>query len=286
MVAYFSRWNTVAVCVTAAALSGCATHIPVNREVGNLDFSYQASAKTKATGKSVAIVSPQFVAAEAAAQVSTQPDSRNALALLMAAQTGLRQTYTPQAVYQATYQQRLGDAMMGAIQEIISKKGFNTKGPYASFDDIPFGDKKTIYLAAVPSLKVYFDAKSQQFSCSGMVCTDQGVFTVTGELIYKMVEPMTGQAVVTKRINLSDFAISKSYLREFQGRTASDGLVGMAIDRAMKPEQLRDNTDRVMTEALNEFFKKAMTKVDSFVSTEELMSFEGDIAQLKGMKRF
>jgi hypothetical protein len=37
---------------------------------------------------------------------------------------------------------------------------------------------------------------------------------------------------------------------------------------------------------LNEFFKKAMAKIDAFVTTEELMSFNSDVENLKGLKRF
>lgn len=264
------------------AIAGCATHIPVNREVGALDFNYEPASTNKPVGKPVAIVSPQFVAAENNAP--TRAENPLLIAQLRAMQGGSQ--FQPQMVYQSAYKTRISDSMMASIQEILSKKGFTTKGPYATFDDIPFGDKKTIYLVAMPSLKIYFDQKPEQLSCRGMVCTDRGVFNVSGELVYKMIEPLTGQALMTKRVNLSDFGITKSYIREFQNRTHSDGLVGTAIDKAMNPEQLRDNTDRVMAEALNEFFKKSMAKVDMFVSTEELLSFQSDIDQLKGLKRF
>lgn len=263
------------------AIAGCATHIPVNREVGALDFNYEPTSTNKPVGKPVAIVSPQFVAAEN----NTPTRTGNPLLSQVLAMQGSSQ-FQPQTVYQSSYKPRISDSMMASIQEILSKKGFTTKGPYATFDDIPFGDKKTIYLVAVPSLKIYFDQKPEQLTCRGMVCTDRGVFNVSGELVYKMIEPLTGQALMTKRINLSDFGIVKSYHREFQNRTHSDGLVGVALDKAMNPEQLRDNTDRVMAEALNEFFKKSMAKVDAFVSTEELLSFQSDIDQLKGLKRF
>lgn len=262
----------LALAALAVIATGCATHIPVAKEVGTLNLNYQPSESSPLVGKSVGIVSPQFVAAEGGEDKSF----------------GFQQNsiFIPQQVYQTSYKSRLADSMMNAIQEIISRKGFTIKGPYATFDDISFGDKKTIYLAAVPSLKIYFDAKRENVSCKGMVCVDKGSFTVTGEFIYKMVEPMTGQAVMTKRINLSDFAITKTYVREFQTRTQSEGLIGAALDKALNPDQLRDNTDKAMTEAVNEFFAKAMKKIDGFVSTEELMSFDEDIKQLKGLKRF
>jgi hypothetical protein len=267
--------------IALAMLAGCATHIPVNRETGSLNFDYTTKTPAgKQNGKPIAIVSPQFVSVESRESQSAQTT------IDMILSNSSSSMYQAQLVYQATYRERLADAMMSTIQEIFSKRGFTTKGPYATFDDIPFGEKKTIYLAAMPSLKIYFDQKRQTSSCKGMVCTDQGVFTVTGELIYKMVEPMTGQALVTKRINLSDFSITKNYTRDFQNRTQSEGVLGAAMDKALNPEFLRDNTDRVMSEALSEFFQKSMAKIDTFISGEELLSFEQDVAQLKGLKRF
>jgi hypothetical protein len=42
-------------------LSGCATHIPVQRENASLNINYTATVRGAPTGKVVAIVSPEFV---------------------------------------------------------------------------------------------------------------------------------------------------------------------------------------------------------------------------------
>ena len=264
--------------VAAFVVAGCATQIPTQRDTGSLKLSYETQKAGVQTGKTVAIVSPHFLAAETG--------SVNHATAQIFLQRSQNQPYVPQAAYELNYKKRLGDAMMNTIQDMVSSKGFKTKGPFASFDDIPFGDKKDIYLVAMPSIKIYFDQKRNSQACKGMVCTDNGQFTIGGELIYKMVEPLTGQSLMTKRVNLNEFSITRDYVKEYQVRDQSDGLLGMVLDKAANPESLQDNTDRAMTEALNEFFTKSMSKIDTLVSREELVSFEKDVSQLKGLKRF
>ena len=275
---------TKVLCLIAlASLAACAP-IPIKKDIGSLNFDYMATGASKPTGKVVAIVSPQFAAPERAQATPSKPTLP-----FGALQTGSlpQPQFNAQDFYEKEYKGRFSTAIMNSTQEIISKKGFTTKGPYAAFEDIPYGDKKDIYLAAVPFLTVYFEQKdTTQYHCKGLVCTDQGEFIVTGEMIYKMIEPLTGQALMARRINLSDFAISKSYIKETESPYPSSSLIGGIIDKATKPEYLRDNTDQMMTQALNEFFKKTMAKIDTFISTEELMSFNNDIEKLKDLKRF
>ena len=41
-----------------------------------------------------------------------------------------------------------------------------------------------------------------------------------------------------------------------------------------------------MTEAINEFYAQAMTKIDRYLATEEIMAYQKDIESLKNLKRF
>lgn len=283
------RLASVAACIVL--LGGCATHVPVKRETGALNLQYQVAPTTQKTDKTIAIVSPLVAGLEAAAtndRGSAVPS--NPFLAAMMAQAGGRATgqFSGQSQFERNYRTRLADAIFSSLQEIAASKGFRTKGPFPSFDDIPFGDKKTLYLVGVPSLRVFIDQKSERSECknNGMACIDEGTIAITGELVFKMIEPLTNQAMMTKRINLSDFGIQKRYVHEFQSRTHSGDLVGTLLDKATAPAELRDNTDRVMTEAMNEFFQKAMGKIDTLMSQEELLAFEQDVLQLKGLKRF
>jgi neuraminyllactose-binding hemagglutinin len=270
---------------------GCATHIPVQRENANLNLNYQSSIQDALTGKVIAIVSPEFVrdnevaSMKQAGQPGMMPNPY--LMSLMAGAQTFQKPYA-NATFQREYQSRLRSAMQGSIEELLSKRGFNTKGPFSTLDDITYGDKKGMYLLSVPKITLFFDEKITRQDCKnrGLVCTVEGDFTITGELLYRLIEPLTGQALLTKRIDLSSLNISKTYHKEFQARNNSNGLDGALIDKAVAPDSLHDNSDRVLVEATNEFFQKAMAKIDSLLSREEMLSFEKDIEQLKSSKRF
>lgn len=270
-------------------MSGCATQVPVKRDTGSLNLHYKVAGAAPRTDKTIAIVSPQVTSISGDRPTSSAAPANTLLAALMAQQgVGNAGSFSGQMTFEKSYKNRLNESMYSSLQEIVSSKGFPTKGPFATFDDIPFSDKKSIYLVAVPSLRIFVDQKSENRECknSGMACTDEGTISITGELLYKMVEPLTNQAMMTKRVNLSDFGIQKRYFHQYQLRTRSDGLVGTLFDKALAPTELRDNTDLVMTDAMNEFFQMAMAKIDTFVSQEELLSYEADVAQLKGLKRY
>lgn len=283
---------TLSLKVTAIGLMlsmmGCTTLvIPVNSATGNLNLNYRPGTASHTTGKAIAIVSPEFAGTDAPAASQPTPSLMTVFGTMVNMPVA-QSRFQPQIAYQNTYRPRLKDSMVSGIQEIISNKGFGIKGPYATFDDMSYGDKKDTYLAAVPTLKIYFDAKPQQVACVGQaaICTDQGTFTVTGELVYRMIEPLTGQAIMTKRVNLSDFNITRSYFRQYQWRTNMGDFLSYLFAKLSAPASLSDNTDAVMTDAINEFYRKAMTKIDTMVSTGEILSYEGDVRQLKELKRF
>lgn len=271
--------------------SGCTTHIPVQKESATLDLNYRATTRGAATGKVIAIVSPEFVkdndtaSVRQAAQPGVVPNP-----YLMSLMTGQQQVQRPYAniTFLREYQPRLRAAMQGAIEEMLSSRGFKAKGPYATLDDITYVDKKGLYLVSVPKITIYFDERITRQDCKnrGLLCTVEGSFNVTGELMYRLIEPLTGQALLTKRIDLSGLNISKTYRKEFQARTHSNGLDGAVLDKALAPDVLRDNSDKVLVDAANEFYQQAMAKIDGLLSREEMLSFESDIDQLKSSKRF
>jgi len=50
----------------------------------------------------------------------------------------------------------------------------------------------------------------------------------------------------------------------------------------MPPDKLLDDTDKVLVDAINDFFAKAMAKLNQFIYREEIISFAGDVNELKG----
>ncbi|CCQ10483.1 hypothetical protein PALB_13500 [Pseudoalteromonas luteoviolacea B = ATCC 29581] len=278
------------VVLACAALSACKSTPQAKKEISNVNFVYTPVSNAPKTDKTIAIVSPVYESS--AGQLSSSADKN--LTALYANQLG--QSNSVQVNFNHSmnqYTRRLVAAMSDSFNEIVIKKGFKIAGPYTTFDDITYTDKKSAYLALVPNLEIFIDQKRTSNECGRSYCEDVGSIKVSGTLNVKLIEPMTGQTFLSKRINLADLTESKVYTKRWHYQQQSNSLVGLALNAAIdatadesKDKPLIDDTDKVLVDALNEFYAKAMSKVDSYLSHEEILSFSGDVEKVKGLKRF
>ena len=149
-----------------------------------------------------------------------------------------------------------------------------------------YREKKKIYLAFVPKVDFRIEKKILSKDSGRMHKHEEGVIQIGGSLIITMLEPMTGEIFLKKRINLSDFKIEEPFLQEWQSKKGGGMSAGGAMDRASAPDYLVDTTDVALTNALNKFYPLAMKKINLYLDREEILSYEEDILKLKGLKRF
>lgn len=181
-----------------------------------------------------------------------------------------------------SYKSQVTQAFSSAFQQMITERGFTVLGPYKTFDDLTYGDKNRGYLAVVPNLKLVIDQKITN-SSRGIITdiyTEKGVFQVTGEFRIDFVEPLTNERIMTRRINLSDFHIERDYIIEIKG---APGFFGSIIASFMT---INDNTDKVLTDAINDFYSNSIPRIEAYFSREEILSYNGQIEGLKNLKRF
>lgn len=271
--------KTLIVASSLTVLAGCSTM--TNKEVGQLDFNYSVPEQQQDTGKLIAVVTPDFKENKSGAPAApTNPFL--AMAMANAANNSSAEVNF-NANFNQSYKGQLLSSLQNTINEILTKKGFRTSD-YSTFDDMTYTDKKVTYLASVPKLSLVINQKSTKKECKFGYCSDEGVIQVSGELNVSFIEPLTQQVFINKRINLSDFNISKQYIKQADSNR-SQGIVAL-FNPLMKPKVYKDNTDKVLTEALNEFYSKAADKITAYISREEFLSLEGDINNLKNIKRF
>jgi neuraminyllactose-binding hemagglutinin len=270
---------------TIMIATGCGT-VPTQREVGQLNLTYAApQGGAEKTGKILGVVSKT-----SAAEIKEPAESPSMKLLASFAPRGgsydnTNFTWNARQDFRSSYVPRLATAISNGFGEILSKRGFNVKGPYGTFDDMTFGEKREIFLVSNSNISIDVDKKSTRFGCDKGYCTDEGEFQVTGELTLQLIEPLTGQTVMTKRINLSDFQISKAYLKQVKA-PSEPGAMEAILNMTSRPARLVDNTDKVLVEAVNEFYTRAMAKIDLFLSRDEIMSHDKEVAELKNLKRF
>jgi len=269
--------------------TGCSTHIPVQKEVGKLNLQNEHFQNDKATNHVIAIVSPVFAANDANAKAqNTTGMSR--FEQLMAQRSGMNSSYNFSNAFVHEYSKQLASAFENTISEMLSSEGFKLAGPYGNFDDMTYRDKKKSYLAFVPKVDFKIEQKALHSENHRLYTHQDGVIQIGGSLIITMVEPMTGEVFMKKRINLSDFNIEEPYVYERQF-TAGHGEIGdlgigAALDKATAPKKLIDTTDVALTKALNEFYAKSIKKIKKYLDREEILSYERDVLKLKGLKRF
>ena len=187
------------------------------------------------------------------------------------------------------YQKRLSKAMSSGFEELILNKGFTIGGKYRTFDDMTYPERKGTYMSLIPVINIDIDKKVTSTDSHISYNTEKGVMQISGELVIKMVEPLSKQMFITKRIDLSDLEITKKYVYEAKKVATpsknSAGFIGDLLDSALTgattPNSFNDNTDKVLTEALSEFYTKAMAKIDKYISQEEILALEKDVMSAK-----
>jgi len=266
--------------VASFYMTGCTSPKPIEQQYGTLDLNYNVQKKEAKTNKTIAIVSPSFQAHGLAPEQHVLQYKEGYIIFEDFAGPDT-------SLFKLNYKSRLSTAFDSTMYEILSKKGFLTKGPYERFDDITYSEKKQIYLTIIPKFNIALSKKITTSGCTFDICHESGVLQLGGSVDLKVIEPLTEQAILNARINLSDFHIEKKYTYDIPN-LAADGYTrkykyGYAI---VEPEFLKNDFDAAMTSIINDFYKKAFEKIQKYISREELMDQEKDITGLKALKRF
>ncbi|WP_066356549.1 HpaA family protein [Aliarcobacter skirrowii] len=270
----------VTICVVL--FTGCSTKIEVDRKVGQLNLESAKLKQEKPVDNVIAIVSPSISLPKK--ENKNQQIQQFPLGFYQPTRTSTQ--FDADNTFSSNYKDRLNQALESSITEILSAKGFKLKGPYSHLEDMTYQDKKQVYLAFVPKIDFRIDNKSTKTIPERLYTRTEGVIQISGSFTISIQEPITGQVFLNRRINLSDFNISEPYIYEVQHSTGDGTITGAAFDKATAPDLITDTTDVALTKAINQFYSKAIERINSFIDREEILSFEKDINQLKDLKRY
>ena len=161
--------------IFSLGISGCSTKIPVQKEVGQLNLQYQNSKEDNANPQSIAIVDPKFeIPSDSQAQgYLTHPITGQKIPINQHSQ------FSFNSQFNNTYADRTLQAMRSEFEEILTSKGFRILGPYQSFDDMPYSDKKKAYLSLIPEIKINFDTKTTNMEQERLYVTQKGILQVS-----------------------------------------------------------------------------------------------------------
>jgi hypothetical protein len=200
-------------------------------------------------------------------------------------------------------------ASMGVdIDKVLISKGMTTKGPYPDLQEITYGDKKASDLTLAPQVFITVNVKpvgGRPLSDGTTSQPGQPVFmgeyepgkgwfvkdyevTVLGWFVFAMHEPMSGEKMWVKRIELEDFtapamecfdADEQMYLHQDSGTMAHAGW-------ACSNRLLRDFKPDVVADAFKKYYPTLLQKLLTYIDIEELKELKKKTAEIRELKRY
>ncbi len=114
-----------------------------------------------------------------------------------------------------TYPQfgELEDGIKSDLSEILIAKGFSVRGPFASYDLIPYSDKKSIDMLLVPQTELRIEIKDQKSECENIWAAPPvdiltGNVEVSGNVTVELREIATRELMWVKRVPFEQFEFS------------------------------------------------------------------------------
>lgn len=103
---------------------------------------------------------------------------------------------------------KLNAALKDDLSEILVAKGFSVRGPFDSYDLVPYPDKKQIDFSLVPTLELLATLKdtaveAERAGSAGKVYHGTGTIEVNGKLTITLQEMMTRELMWTKNIPIA-----------------------------------------------------------------------------------
>jgi hypothetical protein len=237
--------------LTLAALAGCATAGPAAPPY-EPSFSYSISPGGQKLDVTIGVIAPQF-----------------------SAQSGI--------YWQSNKDDQVIKGMLSAVSstfaELVSAKGFNTKGPFSSTNDLTFPDKKGSDLLLFPEFDFQVtlgrDNVTQKAQAIGiltgqttkLVC--DMVISVTGNVNFVVTEPLSGERMWIKRLDVSG---AKQVVKD--------------QDVGCQGGPISQETRNAWVKAHETLYQTTVAALDKYVNGEEFQGLKRQSQELRARKAY
>lgn len=178
--------------------------------------------------------------------------------------------------------------LLGSIQEdlfkVITAKGFNVRGPYESYDLMPFQDKKVIDLLLLPTVELSVMLKDQQEKAENIwvPAADQiqtGNAVISGKFILEMKEIATRELMWVKTISF------KSFEFPYVNKVTYDEY---AHSKKYRPGQLYsyDLIFDGMAKGIEQQYPDMIGTIDSLIDPEEMVMIKKQAQEIKSKRGY
>lgn len=220
-------------------VSGCAPTKPAETYVPNYDFAPPESAPVASADVSFAIVLPAY-------EVTDEWEKY----------------WTAQWPFD-----QITKNMALDFQELLPAKGFTTRGPYRSFDEMTFPDKKGTDLLLVPRLDMDLTFSTMKVTEEGMVIV-AGPATISGRVSLSVNESLTNERMWFKSIEIPAKQVELGHY----GRR-----IGSLTDHSFSEP---------LAKAFEEMYASVMSTAWAYLDAEEMAMVKSQAMEIKKKKTY
>ncbi|WP_457600436.1 hypothetical protein [Hydrogenivirga sp.] len=180
-----------------------------------------------------------------------------------------------------------------SMEAILLNKGYSVTGPYKSYDEMTYGEKKEVDFVLLPQIELYSEIVAQKcdtkrpftgpagISISKGEVKCEGAVRFAGQLSFVLLEPLTKEKVYIKGVDFKTREIPFSVVVEYAQHSAAGSAYQMAMQNMYAAIESAKN--KALEEAYNQFlemFEKYMPE------GEEALALKKQVEELKKLKRF
>lgn len=189
------------------------------------------------------------------------------------------QSFGMQQWFKAAQFENLGEALKEDLPKLLKAKGFSVRGPFDTYDLIPYPDKKNTDLYLIPT--VYISITSRGPAAGGLTKGIVGIIDVKGKMVLELREITTRELMWSKTIDFKEFNFPAEAIGWGEGVTPSN-----VYDGREKPIGLSGIT--LINEAakgIEKQYPEIMSAFSKLIFPEEMIELKKECQELKNKKK-
>ncbi|MCG2713163.1 MAG: hypothetical protein L6416_12700 [Candidatus Omnitrophica bacterium] len=166
----------------------------------------------------------------------------------------------------------LSNAVKQDFSNLLAAKGFSVRGPFESYDLIPFQDKKAIDLRLIPTLELFVTGKNTKHDYANFMLTsylDTGDVEVTGKIILELKEIATLELLWSKSIPITKFEFSYAIRYPINAPNNLDNIVMDDVAKGIEKQ-----------------YPDIMATIEKLIDPEEMGIIKKQAQELKNKKGY
>jgi hypothetical protein len=167
-------------------------------------------------------------------------------------------------------------SMQTDMEKLLIAKGFTVTGPYASLNDMTYPEKKGANLTLTPIVDISADARitgGTEAVGAFFAGRKEGVITFGGRVVLKMLEPLSGEAMWLKGVDIEP--VQEPFVVTYN----------IVTHKGQKRENiLSDTSEQAVTVALNKIYPIVMQQAWTYFNPEEIMQIKKQADEVRARK--